>query len=138
MLAKDYLSNIKWVNYNIQSKLQQIDDLRNMRITAKLNDIPFSNSFGHSKVESAVLSILDLEEEIDQKVDELVEYKKAVLEMINKLNNKELMLILELRYIQGYKFDKIAEIMNYDRRQISRLHNRALDKFQKILDREYN
>lgn len=138
MLAKEYLSNIKWVNYTIQSKLQQIDDLRNMRITAKLTDVPISSSFGNSKVENAVLGIMELEEEIDLKIDELVAYKKAVIDMISKLNNKELMLLLELRYIQGYKFEQIADIMNYDRRQVSRLHNKALDKFQKILDREFN
>lgn len=57
-----------------------------------------------------------------------------ILQNIESLNNETEKNLLYLKYIDGYSWEKISEIMNYSLRQIYNLHNKALSHLREFYD----
>lgn len=134
MKAKEYLKKMEKIDSLIMSKLQQKDDLRNMRITASYSDMPRGGCPG-DKVGGIVEKISELDEEIDKKVDELIALKLEATRMINKLDARE-NLLLDMRYLQGKEWAEIAEEFSYEERNIHRLHSNALSRLDEVIQKE--
>lgn len=134
MKAKEYLKRMEKIDSLIMSKLQQKDDLRNMRITASYSDMPRGGSCPGDKVGGIVEKISELDEEIDKKVDELIALKLEATRMINKLDVQE-NLLLDMRYIRGLEWKVIADEFCYEERNVHRLHSKALNRLDEILEK---
>ena len=67
-------------------------------------------------------------------IDALVDLKREILETIKSLHNVEFQTILERRYLCFETWEKIAADMGYDLRWLFRLHGKALEEAQTILD----
>lgn len=134
MKAKEYLKKMEKIDSLIMSKLQQKDDLRNMRITASYSDMPRGGGCPGDKVGGIVEKISELDEEIDKKVDELIAMKMEATRMINKLDARE-NLLLDMRYLQGKEWAEIAEEFSYEERNVHRLHSKALNRLDEILEK---
>ena len=132
MKAKEYLKKMEKIDSLIMSKLQQKDDLRNMRITASYSDMPKGGSCPGDKVGDIVGKIAELDDEIDNKIEDLVSLKLEATRLINQLDARE-NLLLDMRYIQGKEWPEIADEFCYDERNIHRLHSNALGKLDAIL-----
>lgn len=135
MKAKEYLKNIEKIDRLIEEKLLQKEDLRNMRITASYSDMPRGGNCPGDKVGGIVEKISELDEEIDKKVDELIAMKLEATRMINKLDARE-NLLLDMRYIRGLEWKVIADEFCYEERNVHRLHSKALNKLDEIMERE--
>ena len=68
-----------------------------------------------------------LEEKINCKIDELVDFREKVNSAINEIDDLILQKILYLKYFKGKPFEKIGEEIGYCTKQISRLHKKAVD-----------
>ena len=88
MTAKEYLSQARTLDMRIKSKLQQIESLNELATSCTItySDMPRNPNHGGSKVERAVLKIIDLQESLKKDVEDLVELK----EQEHKENLKEL------------------------------------------------
>lgn len=124
MTAKEYLSQARYLDNRIKSKLLQIDSLNELatRCTPSYSDMPKSPNHEGSRMESAILDIIELEDEISKDVVELVALKKEIVEVIKQVGNTEYQTLLEERYgINGGKISKLSLkmdgewIANYDR-----------------------
>ena len=64
--AKKYLSQAFGLNQRIESKLGQIEDLHDLatKATVTYSDMPRNPNKGHSRLEDAVIQIIELETEI--------------------------------------------------------------------------
>lgn len=85
----------------------------------------------NSLAEEKALKIVELEEEIK---DLKVKRDKAIFEVrkiINKLEDENLVKLLELRYVDCMKWGDIAEIMGYSDKHIFYIRNKALKKIYK-------
>lgn len=91
MTAKEYLSQARYLDNRIKSKLLQIDSLNELatRCTPSYSDMPKSPNREGSRMESAILDIIELEDEISKDVVELVALKKEIVEVIKQVGNKE-------------------------------------------------
>lgn len=78
MTAKEYLSQARTLDMRIKSKLQQIESLNELATscTVVYSDMPRNPNRGGSKVERAVLKIIEVEESLKHDVEDLVELKK--------------------------------------------------------------
>ena len=78
MTAKEYLSQARTLDMRIKSKLQQIESLNELATscTVVYSDMPRNPNRGGSKVERAVLKIIEVEESLKHAVEDLVELKK--------------------------------------------------------------
>ncbi|MDK7355786.1 hypothetical protein QP518_08495 [Peptoniphilus harei] len=133
MNAKEYLKQAFYLDKRINSKLEQVESLNALatKATSTLSDMPKSPSRGTSKLEDTIVKIVDLQEEINRDIDKLVDLKAEMVGTIKQIQNKELQVILEKRYLCFETWEKIAVDMNYDIRHIHRLHNLGLKEFKK-------
>ena len=80
MTAKEYLSQARTLDMRIKSKLQQIESLNELATSCTItySDMPRNPNHGGSKVERAVLKIIELQESLKKDVEDLVELKEQI------------------------------------------------------------
>ena len=130
MTAKTYLSQARYLDMRIKSKLQQIDSLNELATTCTsvLTGMPRNPSASVSHMADAVCKIVDLQADINHDIDMLVDLKKEIMGVIKAVANPEHQTLLEKRYLCFLSWEKIAVDMGYDLRYIHKLHTRALDE----------
>ena len=135
MNAKEYLKQAFYLDKRINSKLEQVESLNALatKATSTLSDMPKSPNRGTSKLEDTIVKIVDLQEEINRDIDKLVDLKAEMVGTIKQIQNKELQVILEKRYLCYETWEKIAVDMNYDIRHIHRLHNLGLKETSNLI-----
>lgn len=134
MTAKEYLQQIRKADIMINYKQQQLDELRSLAtsITSALNPDKVQSSGVSDKVGDAVAKIVDLQTEINRDIDGLVDLKKEVMNIIDKLDATSLELIYS-RYFEFKTWEQIACQMNYSCQWIWKLHGEALKKVSKLM-----
>lgn len=126
MTPKEYLSQYRTLDVEINSKLEQVTQLR--ALAAKVSP---STGFGAAggisdRVGKTVAKIVDLENEINDDIDKLVELKREIRSRLATIKKPLHRIILEEHYINGKSFEKIGEKLNYSKMQICRMHGTAL------------
>ena len=129
MNTKTYLSQARYLDMRIKSKLQQVDSLNELATTCTsvLTGMPRNPSSSTSRMADAVCKIVDLQNDINRDIDTLVDLKKEIMGVIKAVVNPEHQTLLEKRYLCFLSWEKIAVDMGYDLRYIHKLHIRALD-----------
>jgi DNA-directed RNA polymerase specialized sigma subunit len=136
MNAKEYLSQAVWLDRMIDSKLEQLEMLKSlaMKVTSSFTKEKISGgNIEKSKMESTMVKVIDLEHEINADIDRLVNLKKDIQDTINKMDDINQQLLLELRYLSGKGWDEIAASMGYDPRTVYRIHGKALKEFERMI-----
>ena len=135
MNAKEYLKQAFYLDKRINSKLEQVESLNALatKATTTLSDMPKDPNKGTSRLGDTIAKIIDLQEEINKDIDKLVDLKAEIVGIIKRIDNKELQVILEKRYLCFETWEKIAVEMTYDIRHIHRLHNLGLKETSKLL-----
>ena len=82
----------------------------------------------------AVCKIIDLQNEIAADMDRLVQIKKDIVDVIGKVDDVKFRILLEKRYLCDETWEEITVSLYHNRRWVFRLHGKALDEVQKILD----
>ena len=100
---------------------------RATRMVPTLSDMPRGGGERRSS-EDIILRIAEIENEIDRKIDALLDQRAAVVEAITAVGDRQLREVLELRYLDGATFEEIAEEMGLSARHVLRLHGAALEK----------
>ena len=136
--AKDYLLQIRLLDAQIDCMLSSVQGLRDslLRITPTLKQDVVTGSSAHDRMSATVAKIVDLENEINAKVDALVDRKAQVIRLLEKVRNPDYLKVLQMRYIEYASLEEIAVEMHYSYRWIKKLHGRALQVFRKIMDEE--
>ncbi len=135
MNAKEYLSQALWLDQMILSKLEQLETLKSlsMKVTSSFTKEKIcGGNIEKSKMESTMVKVIDLENEINADIDRLVDLKKDIQDTINMMDDINQQLLLELRYLSGKGWDEIAASMGYDPRTVYRIHGKALKEFERM------
>ena len=129
MTAREYLGQAYRLDQRINSKVEQLGQLKALatKVTSGMSDMPGSPTRNVSRNEDTILKIIDLENEINDRIDELVDLKTDIVHRINEVDNPEYKLILELRYLCFRTWEEIAVEMEYGMDNVFRLHRKALD-----------
>ena len=137
MTAKEYLSQAKYLDARINSKIRQVDALNDLatNATSALTGMPHNPNHGRSTMADCVAKIVDLQTEINADIDELVDLKREIVQTIKRLKDMEFQTILERRYLVFESWEKIAAGMGYDLRYLLKLHGRALEEVQTLLEK---
>ena len=132
MNAKEYLKQAFYLDKIINSKLEQVESLNALatKATSTLSDMPKSPNRGTSKLEDTIIKIVDLGGQRNMEIDKLVDLKKEIVRTIKKIEDKELQVVLEKRYLCFETWEKIAVEMNYSIQHIFRLHSKALKNIE--------
>ena len=134
MTAKEYLSQAYRLDQRINSKLEQIRTLNELatKTTSTISDMPKSPSPSQSKMADAVAKIADLKNQIAEDTDRLVDIKVRSAHAIKAVDNVDLQLLLELRYLCYHTWEQIAVEMNCTVRNVQILHGKALERIKLI------
>lgn len=136
MTAKEFLNQAYLLDQRIKSNSDQIQSLNDLATdcSATLTGMPRNPNRGGSRMADAVCKIIDLQDEIAADMDKLVQLKKDIVEVIRQVDDVELRILLEKRYLCGATWEEITMSLYHNRRWVFRLHDKALDAVQKILD----
>lgn len=136
--AKDYLLQIRLLDTQVDCMLSNVDSLREslLRITPTLKQDVVTGGSSHDRMSSTIAKIVDLEKEINVKVDAYIDKKAQIISLLEKVRNPDYLKVLQLRYIDYNTFEEMALEMHYSHCWICRLHGRALQTFAKIMDKE--
>lgn len=135
MKAKEYLNQARHLDTQINAKLNQIEALNFLatKCTSTITDMPKNSLRGTSRMEDAILKILDLKEEINNDINSLVDLKKEIMLVIKKVDNSEYKTLLENRYLAFLSWEVISVQMRFSIQQIYRIHVKALEEVDKII-----
>lgn len=138
MTSKEYLLQARFLDASIRTKVEQIESLNDLATscTAVISDMPRNPNRGGSRMEEAVLKIIDLQEEIKRDMMALVELKREIMEVIKSVSSLEYQTILEKRYLCFISWERIAVELGYSIQHTYRLHDAALKEIEEILSHE--
>lgn len=133
MTTKEYLSQISRLDRMIKNKLTELSQLKELScgLSAITNEERVQTTPNFDKIGTAYCKIEAMEENIDKLIDEYVDKKDEIIAQIDSMENETHYDILFARYIEKKTFEKIATDMHYSFRNITRLHGKALQAFEK-------
>lgn len=122
-----YLSRYRRMSKRIDRLLEEQSRWREMalKITPVLSQTPGGGESG-SPIERPMDKVLEIDAEINREIDELQTVRQEIRAALNQLEDENLKLLMEYRYIDGLTWEQIAVKMNYCWRQVCRKHGQAL------------
>lgn len=134
--TKQYLKQVKWLDEVINSKTEQLENLRSIvfSISGNSEDERVQTSNESDKIGYIMPKIIDLENELNNRINEFIDLKTEVTKKIDEVPDMECRLLLMLRYLNFKTWEEIAEKMNYSRQWVTKIHGKALNSLQKLLE----
>lgn len=133
--AKRYLQQVKQCDMRIRIKMEDLEQLKafTTKVTSTLSDVSVSGTKNNDKMGDAIVRIIELQNDINCEIDRLVDLKKEVCAVLDKVSNEDQHTVLYKRYVQFKTFEKIACEMNMTYRNVCYIHGRALQAVERIL-----
>ena len=123
----DYLKQYKHLDEYINQLIEDCARLRSRaeKITPTLTGMPQGGD-GENQRELAICRLIDLNNEINEKVDKHVDLGGKIRREIASIDSMNLRVLMYHRYIDGMKWENICVAMGYEWAQIHRMHKEAL------------
>lgn len=134
--AKYYLQKIRLYDVQINNMLEERAKLKDMltKITNTLSGDVVSGSKSQDRLGDTVSKIVDLERDIDKKVDALVDLKRQVMTVIDRLQDPNHVEILYKRYFKYTSLEQISVDMGYTYRNVCYIHGKALHAMTELMN----
>ena len=138
MTAKEYLSRAFFLDKEIASMLEQIENLKALatRATSVICASRVGGTDRRSKVEDGICRIIEMENQINDRIDELIDTKDEICALIRKIDDEYLRRLLEYRYVCYHSMEEISDKLCYSYRHTLRLHAKALELVQELIDKK--
>lgn len=129
--AKDYFAQIRKTDRLIQRLTDTVNTLRSSLTSQnyKLKPDKVQTSGPKDTLGETIVKIMSLEEDINTRINELVQQKADAMHRIQNVPDQDQQNILIARYVNGEKWEKIAVELNFSIAQIYRIHGTALLNF---------
>lgn len=131
----EYLKQISKLDARIETKQAEVKRLWDIatNVTPVMQDAVVSHSAGDGKVADAVAKVVDLRQEINVDIDTLVDTRREINQLIEKLPSEKQYKILYKRYFERKTWEQISDEMGFSRQWVHKLHNRALRNVGNLL-----
>ncbi|MDK4495464.1 DUF1492 domain-containing protein [Fusobacterium necrophorum] len=86
---------------------------------------------GENSPDKSMIDKLSKLYELEEKLEKLVEFQIKIAAEIEHLEDWKERVVLRYRYINNYTWEHISERTGYSKKQISRIHKRAIINFRK-------
>lgn len=129
--AKEYFAQIRKTDRLINRLTDTVSTLRSSLTSQsyELKPDKVQTSGPKNTLEETIAKIVDLEADINRRIDELIEMKQEAFSMIRGIPDLDQQNVLIGRYIQAKKWDDIAVELNYSTQWIYELHGKGLIAF---------
>ena len=139
--AKAFLRRYRFILARQDSLIRQLAALRDRQTncTVKLTGMPISGGgFVNDRMAEEVVRVIEIEEQLTEQERKAAKELEEILQAINSIKEEPLKTVLILRYCEGLYWEKIAERMGYEIRNVYILHGRALWKVNQWLNERGN
>lgn len=135
MRARDYLNQLKKLDSMIKNKMIEREQWRSMALstTAHSDGERVQSSGSQQKMADAICRYIDIENDINSRIDALVDKRNEVIEVIEQLDEPEYNL-LHCVYVQYIALHDVPEVIGKSYSWATTMHGRALAHVQEILD----
>ena len=138
MTAKQFLRQVEFIDTHIESLIEEKEELE-ARKTAVKSSLPSGMPKGgtHDTTDTliALMEKIDtLERRVNDEIARSCQVKLRVMDIIDMVEDARYRTLLELRYLRGCTWEKIAQKMNYEVRWVYELHGQALPVVQKLME----
>ena len=132
MTAKEYLSQARYLDARINTKIKQLEALNTLATSATsvLTGMTHSPNKATSKMADIVDKIVDLQAEINRDIDALVDLKGEMRSKLEMVPAEDYKAILEMRYLCFMSWEQIASNLGLSVPYTYKLHDRALKGFE--------
>lgn len=127
---KTYLRAYRKHGKRIKRIESEIEEIRNMKMYPSSNNDGMPHGSNQSDLSSYAAAIQEREDELYQEGVKQVQTYKDIEYRINKLENQDERDVMFYKYIKGFTWWQIAQLMEYSESWIYELHGRALKNIQ--------
>ena len=133
--AVELFNKARLLDMEIDTLIEESQSIRDMatRVTSTINDMPGAPLKNNDRFQDTMISLIDYERKINSRIDELVNLKQEINDVIGKLPRLEHRIVLTKRYLQRKRWEQIAVEMEYEERQVRRFKTEALNLADQIL-----
>jgi DNA repair exonuclease SbcCD ATPase subunit len=133
--AVELFNKARLLDMEIDTLIEESQSIRDMatRVTSTINDMPGAPLKNNDRFQDTMISLIDYERKINSRIDELVNLKQEINDVIGKLPRLEHRIVLTKRYLQRKRWEQIAVEMKYEERQVRRFKTEALNLADQIL-----
>ena len=126
MTAKEFLRRARTVDRRVDEAQERVDRLRARLEAGRMSQITGMPRGGGADWTETADKLIELEQRVNARTRELVRWKLAAIDAIDAVEEARLREVLELYYVDGYSWARVAERMGLDLRWVYRLHGKAL------------
>ena len=133
MTAKEFLRRARVVDRRVDEATECVERLRARLEAGRMSKITGMPRGGSEDWTATADKLIELERRVNARIRELVRLKHAAMDAIDAIDGADesrLREVLELYYIDGYSWERVAETMELDKRWVFRLHGRALQRIK--------
>lgn len=127
---KEYLRGYRKHGKRINRIEAEIEEIRSMKMYPSMNNDGMPRGSNQNDLSSYAAILHEREEELYQEGVKQVQVYKDIAYKIEKIDNQDERDVLFYRYIKGFDWWKIAQIMDYSESWIYELHGNALKKIK--------
>ena len=129
MTAKEYLGQAYRLNEKINVKQREIDTLRRLATNLSsptLGDKVTTNCPTEAPFVRSINTLVDMEKEIADNIDKFIALRVQIGRVINSVPDDNERLVLHMRYLDGFSWERIAEELSAGISTVRRWHSRGL------------
>lgn len=127
---KTYLRAYRKHGKRIKRIESEIEEIRNMKMYPSSNNDGMPHGSNQSDLSSYAAALQEREDELYQEGVKQVQTYKDIEYRVNKLENQDERDVMFYKYIKGFTWWQIAQLMEYSESWIYELHGRALKNIQ--------
>lgn len=131
------LKRIRLVDIEIKQKIDELERLKNTLFRSpQLKEISVQESKVGLKDDTYV-KIMEYKDTIEKKIEELVDLKRRVLNVIDSIDDAEKRLILTMRYVNLRTWEQIERDLPMSRKTMFIVHKKAVKEFDTKYTRKH-
>lgn len=133
--TKEYLKQLKQLDNFIRCKQMEIaeQELIATSLGIKVDDVNVQTSNCSDKTAECAIKLSDLKIEAIELCTKWAKLKTDVNRILNRMSDKQYIIILNLYYCQNKTFEEISEFMNISYQWVYKLYKDALVEFEKCM-----
>lgn len=133
MKAKELLSELQNLDMDIQSRIDEINELEaGLLSSPNWSDVKVKSS-QTKKVDDVYVQLITMKNEIEKDTNIIINRKLELGRMINKLSNPKHRTILRMTYINKGTADSICYDLKMSRTTYYRLKNEAISALEEVI-----
>lgn len=136
--AREYLEQVKMIDEQIFDLLEDQAQYKALRekITSSWGTERVSGGDSRDRLNETTNKIIEIENKIDEKVDELVATKEKIRDLLAQIKDPVYYGLLTKMYFRGKTLDAAAYELGYCTKQARRKHKTALRIVERLLQKK--